>query len=43
MGERFVELLVNQIKRLHPALGHLRRRYTMPPRDDELSDAYSEE
>ena len=43
MAERFVELLVNGMKRLHFALRHLWKRYTTPPDESERKDTYTDQ
>ena len=43
MGERYVELLVNGMKRLHAVLGHIWRRYTTPPGGAERNDTYTDQ
>ena len=43
MGERFVEMLVNGMKRLRAVLGDFWRRYTTPPDEDERKDTYTDQ
>ena len=43
MGERFVELLLNGMKRLVAALGTYWRRRTVPPPDDGQNGTYTDQ
>ena len=40
MGDRFIELLVAGMKRLHAALGQFWKRYTTPPATAERGETY---
>ena len=43
MGERFVDLLVNGMKRLHAVIGHFLKRYTTPPNGAKRNDTYTDQ
>ena len=43
MGERFVDLLVNGMKRLHAALNQIWKRYTTPPDGAKRNDTYTDQ
>ena len=43
MGERFVDLLVNGMKRLHVAFRSFWKRYTTPPNGVECNETYTDQ
>ena len=43
MGERFTEMLVNGMKRLHAVLGDFWKRYTTPTDETERKDTYTDQ
>ena len=43
MGERFVDLLVNGMKRLHAVIGPFWQRYTTPPDGAKRNDTYTDQ
>ena len=43
MGDRFLELLLNGMKRFAGALGSFWKRYTTPPIDTKKNETYTDQ
>ena len=43
MGDRFLEVLLNGMKRLHEVLGNFWKRYTTPPADVNQNETYTDQ
>ena len=43
MGDRFLEVLLNGMKRLYEALGNYRKWYTTPPSEAQQSETYTDQ